>query len=147
GESRTMQPFRASLRDYTGQEIAEVEGAIQSPEEAEGSKRGHFEFEDTGSFMDGVMEGKPFRLTLDDGSQLAIKVDSATVSSKPVYSVIEFSTLWACDPRASRALGLNAANPARTMRVGSRSKAGRKDADPSSSTRRARIVAGEGVDI
>jgi hypothetical protein len=88
-----MQPFRASLTDDAGQAIADVEGSIQAPEEAEGARRGSFEFQDTGSLMQGVMDGTPFRLDLDDGSRLTIRVDSVKVSSNPGYSVAAFSAV------------------------------------------------------
>src|SRR5262245_35965755 len=90
--ARAMQPFRASLRDDAGQAIADVEGSIQAPEEAEGARRGSFEVQETGAFMQGVLDGTPFRLGLDDGSWLTIKVDSVSASASPGYSVVAFTT-------------------------------------------------------
>jgi hypothetical protein len=46
-----MQPFRAKLTDDAGGVIAEVEGSIQSPEEASGGRQGWFEFADGSSFF------------------------------------------------------------------------------------------------
>jgi hypothetical protein len=95
-----MQPFRATLADDAGQAIAEIEGSIQSPDETQGPpdetlwpRRGKFELEENVSFMQGVLEGKPFRLKVDDGSQLTILVDSASPIARPGYSKVEFSCL------------------------------------------------------
>jgi hypothetical protein len=41
--------------------------------------------------MQGVLDKKTFHLQLDDGRELTIKVDSATTSSRPGYSLVEFS--------------------------------------------------------
>jgi len=86
-----MQPFRATLTDDAGQEIADIEGSIQSPEEAQGPRRGEFEFQETEPFMQGVLEQKAFRLKLDDGNQLNIQVGSVSTSTRPGYSRVEFS--------------------------------------------------------
>ena len=88
-----MQPFRATLADDAGQAIAEIEGSIQSPDETQGPRRGEFELEENGSFMQGVLEAKTFRLKVDDGSQLTIRVDSASPIARPGYSRAEFSCL------------------------------------------------------
>jgi hypothetical protein len=88
-----MQPFRATLADDAGQAIAEIEGSIQSPDETQGPRRGEFELEEDGAFMQGVLGKKPFRLKVDDGSQLTIRVDSATASARPGCSRVEFSCL------------------------------------------------------
>ena len=88
-----MQPFRATLADDAGQAIAEIEGSIQSPDETRGPRRGEFQLEENGSFMQGVLEKKPFRLEVDDGSQLTIRVDSASTSARPGCSRVEFSCL------------------------------------------------------
>jgi hypothetical protein len=88
-----MQPFRATLADDAGQAIAEIEGSIQSPDETQGSRRGEFELEEDGAFLQGVLEKKTFRLMVDDGSQLTIQVDSASTSARPGYSRAEFSCL------------------------------------------------------
>ena len=90
-----MQPFRATLADDAGQAIAEIEGSIQSPDETPGPRRGEFELEleEDGAFMQGVLEKKPFRLKVDDGSQLTIRVDSASTSAGPGCSRVEFSCL------------------------------------------------------
>jgi hypothetical protein len=71
-----MQPFRATLIDDNSEAIADVEGSIESPEESEGSRRGRFEVQDDPSFMQGVLDKKTFHLQLDDGREIAIKVDS-----------------------------------------------------------------------
>jgi hypothetical protein len=86
-----MQPFRATLIDDQAQAIAEVEGSIESPEETQGSRRGRFEVQEDPSFMQGVLDQKTFHLQLDDGSQLTIKVDSASTASRSGYSLVEFS--------------------------------------------------------
>ena len=86
-----MQPFRATLIDDNSEAIADVQGSIESPEESEGSRRGRFEVQDDPSFMQGVLDKKTFHLQLDDGRELAIQVDSASPSSRPGFSTVEFS--------------------------------------------------------
>jgi hypothetical protein len=86
-----MQPFRATLIDDEGQAIAEVEGSIESAEQSGGSRRGRFQVQDDPAFMQGVLDKKPFHLKLDDGNEIAIKVDSASPSSRPGFSSVEFS--------------------------------------------------------
>ena len=86
-----MQPFRATLTDDAGQAIADVEGSINSPEETQGPRRGQFEFQETASFMQGVLEQKTFRLALDDGNRLTIRVGSVSATSGPGSSRVEFS--------------------------------------------------------
>jgi len=86
-----MQPFRATLTDDAGQAIADIEGSIQSPGETQGPRQGEFEFQETESFMQGVLEAKTFRLKVDDGSQLTIGVDSASTSSRPGFCSVKFS--------------------------------------------------------
>jgi hypothetical protein len=86
-----MQPFRATMTDDAGQVIADVEGSIQSPEDAQGPRTGRFEFQDTGSFMQQVMDEKSFRLQCQDGSRLTIAVASVSTSTRPGYSSVEFT--------------------------------------------------------
>jgi hypothetical protein len=88
-----MQPFRATLIDDNGEAIASVEGSIGSPEESEGSRRGRFEVQDDPSFMQGVLDKQTFHLQLDDGKEIAIKVDSASPTSKPGFSVVDFTCM------------------------------------------------------
>jgi hypothetical protein len=88
-----MNPFHASLADEDGQAITEVEGTIESPEEAAGARSGRFELQDTESFMQGVMDGKTFRLQVDDGDAFTIRVESVSVSSRSGYSEALFSTV------------------------------------------------------
>ena len=88
-----MQPFRATLIDDNTEAIAAVEGSIGSPEEPEGSRRGRFEVQDNPSFMQGVLDKKTFHLQLDDGTEMAIKVDSASPTSRPGFSVVEFTCM------------------------------------------------------
>jgi hypothetical protein len=90
-----MQLFRATLIDDNSEAIAAVEGSIESPEESRGSRRGRFEVqEDDPSFMQGVLDNKTFQLQLDDGTQIAIKVDSASPSSRPgFFAHVEFSCM------------------------------------------------------
>jgi hypothetical protein len=86
-----MQPFRATLIDDADQAIAAIEGSIESPGESDASRRGMFEMQEDESFMQGVLDHKLFHLQLDDGSELTIKVDSASTTSKPGYSQVEFT--------------------------------------------------------
>jgi len=86
-----MQPFRATLVNDNSEAIAAVEGSIGSPEESEGPRRGRFEVQDDPAFMQGVLDIKTFHLQLDDGREIAIKVDSASPTSRPGFSVVEFS--------------------------------------------------------
>jgi hypothetical protein len=88
-----MQALRAKLTDDAGEEIADIEGSIESPEEADGSRHGEFEFEADGAFMQATLEGKPFRLRVDDGVQLAIRVDSASTTARPGYTSVQFTCL------------------------------------------------------
>jgi hypothetical protein len=88
-----MQPFRATLVDDSGEAIADVEGSIESPEESAGSRRGRFEVQEDPSFMQGVLEKKAFHLHLDDGSEIAIKVDSASPASSAGLSLVEFTSM------------------------------------------------------
>jgi hypothetical protein len=88
-----MQPFRATLTDDAGQAIADVEGSIDSPEETQGPRRGAFEFPETDSFMQGVFDQKTFRLELDDGNRLTIRVGSVSAMTGPGSSRVEFSVV------------------------------------------------------
>jgi hypothetical protein len=88
-----MQPFRATLIDDNSQAIAAVEGSIESPEESEGSRRGRFEVQEDPSFMQGVLDKKTFHLQLDEGREIAIKIDSASSTSRPGFSVVEFTCM------------------------------------------------------
>jgi hypothetical protein len=88
-----MQSFRATLTDDAGQAIAEVEGSIDSPDETQGPRRGEFEFEETGSFMQGILEQKTFGLELDDGNRLTIRVGSVAASTGSGSSRVEFSVV------------------------------------------------------
>jgi hypothetical protein len=88
-----MQPFRATLTDEAGQAIADVEGSIDSPEEAQGPRQGEFEFQETDSFMQGVVEQKTFRLEFEDGNRLTIRVASVSAMTGPGSSRVEFSVV------------------------------------------------------
>jgi hypothetical protein len=88
-----MQPFRATLKDDAGEAIADVEGSIDSPGEAQGPRQGEFEFQETDAFMQGVLEQKTFRLELDDGNRLTIRVGSVSANAGPGSSRVEFSVL------------------------------------------------------
>lgn len=88
-----MEPFHGSLADEDGQSIAEVDGTIESSEEAPGICSGRFELQDTPSFIQGVMDKKTFRLQVDDRGTLMIKVDSISTGPKSGYSEAEFSTV------------------------------------------------------
>jgi hypothetical protein len=88
-----MNPFHASLADEDGQAIAEVDGTIESPDEAAGARSGRFELQETESFMQGVVEGKTFRLQVDDGEALAIKIESVSTGASSGGSEALFSTL------------------------------------------------------
>lgn len=87
-----MDSFHASLADEDGQTITEVDGTIDSPDQSAGTRSGRFELQDTESFMQGVMDGKPFRLQVDGGDALTIKVESVSISSRPGFSEALFST-------------------------------------------------------
>jgi hypothetical protein len=86
-----MQPFHAVLIDDNSEAIAEVEGSIESPEASKGSRRGTFEVAEDASFMEAVLDKKTFHLQLEDGTEIAIKVDSASTTSRPGFSFVEFS--------------------------------------------------------
>jgi hypothetical protein len=88
-----MQPFRAALIDDSSQLIADVDGSIESAEESKGARRGRFEVQDDPSFMQGVLDKKTFHLQLDDGSDIAITVESASSTSRPGFSNVEFSCI------------------------------------------------------
>jgi hypothetical protein len=88
-----MQPFRAKLTDDSGHVIADIEGSIQSAGGTQGPRQGEFQFQETESFMQGVLEEKPFRLEVDDGSQVTIHVSSVSTIARPGYSKVEFSCL------------------------------------------------------
>jgi hypothetical protein len=88
-----MQPFRATLTDDAGETIAAIEGSIDSPGESQGPRQGEFVFQETDSFMQGVLEQKAFRLELDDGDRLTIRVGSVSASAGPSSSKVEFSVL------------------------------------------------------
>ena len=79
--------------DDSGEAIAAVEGSIESSKESEGSRRGRFEVQDDPSFMQGVLDKKTFHLQLDDGSEIAIKVDSTSSTSRPGISFVQFSCM------------------------------------------------------
>jgi hypothetical protein len=57
----------------------------------QGPRQGEFEFQETDSFMQGVLEQKTFRLELDDGNRLTIRVGSVSASAGPGSSRVEFS--------------------------------------------------------
>jgi hypothetical protein len=87
-----MEPFRASLTTDEGQMISEVEGTIESPEDASsGACKGRFEFQDDDSVMQATLDGTPFRLVCEDGTRLKIRVDAVRAGLKPGYSQAEFS--------------------------------------------------------
>ena len=88
-----MQPFRATLIDDNSEAIAAVEGSIEFSEGSEGSRRGRFEVQEDPAFMQGVLDKKTFHLQLDDGREIAIKVDSASPTSRPGFSVVEFTCM------------------------------------------------------
>jgi hypothetical protein len=88
-----MQPFRATLTDDADQAIADIEGSIQSRDETQGPRQGEFEFQETESFMQGVLDQKSFRLALDDGTRLTIRADSVSAIARPGYSKVAFSVL------------------------------------------------------
>jgi hypothetical protein len=86
-----MQSFQATLSDDVDQAITNVEGSIQSPEEAQGPRQGEFDLPENESFMQGVLEQKTFCLDLDDGNRLTIRVDSVSAGARPGYSRVAFS--------------------------------------------------------
>ena len=88
-----MRPFRAKLTDDSGQAIADIEGSIQSADESRGPRQGEFQFQETESFMQGVLDQKTFRLELDDGNRLTIRVGSVSAMTGPGSSRVEFSVV------------------------------------------------------
>lgn len=88
-----MESFHASLADEAGQAIAEVDGTMESAEEAAGARIGRFELQDTPSFIQGVMDEKTFQLQVEGGDTLTIRVDSISTAAKSGYSVAAFSTV------------------------------------------------------
>jgi hypothetical protein len=86
-----MQPFRATLTDDAGQAIADIEGSMDSPDEAQGARKGEFEIADNETFMQAVLEQKTFGLRTDAGDQLTIAVNSVAALAKPGHSRVEFS--------------------------------------------------------
>jgi hypothetical protein len=86
-----MQPFRAALTDDAGETIADIEGSIQSAQEAQGARRGGFEFPASDSFLQGVLEKRGFLLKLDDGTRLNIHVNSVSAGSTAGISRVDFS--------------------------------------------------------
>jgi hypothetical protein len=87
-----MKPFRASLTDPAGQAIAEVEGSIESEDEARGARKGVFVLAENESFMQDVLDEKPFRLELEDGSLVDLRVTSVSAGTKSGTSRVEFSS-------------------------------------------------------
>jgi len=85
-----MKPFRAVLTDAADQAITEVEGSIEP--DTGPARKGRFEFADSDAVMQDILEGKTFGLQLEDGTQLAIRVSSASAGPRAGYSVAEFST-------------------------------------------------------
>jgi hypothetical protein len=88
-----MQPFRATLTDDAGQAIAEVAGSIDSPEATQRPCRGEFEVQETGSFMQGILEQKTFCLELEGGNRLTIRVDSVSAATGSGSSRVDFSVV------------------------------------------------------
>jgi hypothetical protein len=89
-----MEPFRGSLTTDEGQAITEVDGTVESPDEASsGDCKGRFEFQDNDSVMQGVLDGTPFHLDCDNGNRLKIRIDAVRPGPKPGYSQAEFSSL------------------------------------------------------
>lgn len=87
-----MSLLRGTLTDPVGETSVEVEGSIEAPDAA-GSRKGEFEFPDSDAVMQGVLEGKTFRLSADDGSQLEVRLGSVSVAGKSGYSRAEFTSV------------------------------------------------------
>ena len=87
-----MEPFHASLADEDGQAIAEVEGTIESPEEAAGAARAGSSCKRRSRSCRGCGQ-EDLRLQVDGGDTLTIKVDSVSTGSRSGYSEAVFSTV------------------------------------------------------
>jgi hypothetical protein len=86
-----MQALRAVLTDLEDQALAEVEVSIDP---ASGpARKGRFEFADSGALIQDILDGKSFGLNFEDGTQLRIRVSSASAGPKPGYSTADFSTV------------------------------------------------------
>jgi hypothetical protein len=81
------------LTDDAGQAIADVEGSIESPDDAGGAQTGSFEFPDSDSVMQDILEGKTFGLIIDGGSQFKIRINSASAGTRSGFSVAEFTSV------------------------------------------------------
>jgi hypothetical protein len=86
-----MQPFRGTLTEEAGEASVDVEGSIESPDEAAGARRGAFEFPDSEAVMQSFLDGKTFLLSTDDGVRLGVRLDSVESSARPGFSRAEFS--------------------------------------------------------
>jgi hypothetical protein len=75
------------LTDPTGEASVEVEGTIADP----GASRGEFTFTDSDAVLQGALEGKTFRLSIDDGTQLDVRLESVSAGDTPGTSHAEFS--------------------------------------------------------
>jgi hypothetical protein len=81
------------LSDDSGQTIGEVEGSMEDAASAGGAARGTFEAQETDELMQAVLEGKTFGLNVEGGSQLSIRAESASVSSKPGFTTVKFASV------------------------------------------------------
>jgi hypothetical protein len=61
------------------------------PGETQGPRQGEFQFAETDTFMQGVLDEKTFRLKVDDGSQLTIQVSSVSTDAGPGKSKVRFA--------------------------------------------------------
>jgi hypothetical protein len=81
------------LTDGTDQAVADVEGSIESPDDAGGAYTGNFEFPESDSVMQDILDGKTFGLNLEDGLQFKIRVNSASAGTRSGFSVAEFTSV------------------------------------------------------
>ena len=67
-------PLRGQLADPAGGASVSVVGTISDPGDVHAS--GEFEFADNDSILQGVLEGKTFHLTADDGGEHDVMINS-----------------------------------------------------------------------
>jgi hypothetical protein len=58
-----------------------------------GACQGTFEVQETEELMQSVLEGKTFGLNVEDGSQLSIHAESASVSSRLGFTTARISSV------------------------------------------------------
>jgi hypothetical protein len=85
-----MAILRGMLTDPDEEASVEVEATIESPEAVSG---GTFEFADSDAILQAALEGRTFRLSLDDGNRLEVRLGAISPGEKPGTSRAEFSSV------------------------------------------------------